>query len=175
MYTRNTGISGRSACQSAPCGTLSSSTMIVRRIAITPSLNASGRVRVMTTLPPGVIYDAARGRVNSRAAGSGFIHAQETGTLVIGVRVLPLRLVGVGPVGLRSVGLRLLAFGRGVLGTLPARLRGLPLGGRRPAGRRRRAVLVARRRVSRPGAGGRGDRARRGRGRVRGLGRRARG
>src|SRR5437899_2330761 len=129
MYTRNTGISGRSACQSAPCGTLSSSTMIVIR----PSLNASRRVRVMTTLPPGVIYDAARGRVNSRAAGSGFIHAQETGTLVIGVRVLPLRLVGVGPVGLRSVGLRLLAFGRGVLGTLPVRLRWLPLCGMRRA------------------------------------------
>src|SRR5438552_2264529 len=44
-YVRNTGTSGRSACQSVPCGTFSSSTMIVIRIAITPSLNASRRVR----------------------------------------------------------------------------------------------------------------------------------
>ena len=40
---RATGTTGRSAGQSVPCGTFSSSTMIVMRIAITPSLNASSR------------------------------------------------------------------------------------------------------------------------------------
>src|SRR5216117_1745876 len=42
-YVRNTGTSGRNASQSVPCGTFSSRTMIVIRIAITPSLNASRR------------------------------------------------------------------------------------------------------------------------------------
>src|SRR5438093_13770249 len=49
-YVRNTGTSGRSASQSVPCGTLSSSTMIVIRIAITPSLNPSRRPFVMRRL-----------------------------------------------------------------------------------------------------------------------------
>src|SRR6266545_7600482 len=46
-YVRNTGTSGRNASQSVPCGTLSSRTMIVIRIAITPSLNPSRRPFVM--------------------------------------------------------------------------------------------------------------------------------
>src|SRR6186713_1597316 len=46
-YDRNTGTTGRSAAASVPCGTFSSSTMIVIRIAITPSLNASMRVLLM--------------------------------------------------------------------------------------------------------------------------------
>src|SRR5712691_3388429 len=66
MYTRNTGVSGRSACQSVPRGIFSSSTMMVMRIAITPSLKASSRVRVMTSFLSGVIYDAGRRQVNSR-------------------------------------------------------------------------------------------------------------
>src|SRR5207245_10189335 len=49
-YVRNTGTSGRSASQSVPCGTLSSSTMILIRIAITPSLNPSRRPFVMRRL-----------------------------------------------------------------------------------------------------------------------------
>src|SRR2546421_8664682 len=49
-YVRNTGTSGCSASQSVPCGTLSSSTMIVIRIAITPSLNPSRRPFVMRRL-----------------------------------------------------------------------------------------------------------------------------
>src|SRR5438876_4143897 len=49
-YVRNTGKSGRNASQSVPCGTLSSSTMMVIRIAITPSLNASRRPFVMRRL-----------------------------------------------------------------------------------------------------------------------------
>src|SRR6478609_2706213 len=42
-YAHSTGNSWWSASQSAPCGTLSSSTMIVIRIASTPSLKASSR------------------------------------------------------------------------------------------------------------------------------------
>jgi hypothetical protein len=40
---RRTGTSSRRAARSAPCGTFSSSTMMVMMMAITPSLNASGR------------------------------------------------------------------------------------------------------------------------------------
>src|SRR5882762_11991599 len=43
MYVRNTGVRGRSESQSVPCGTFSSRTMIVIRMAMTPSLNASRR------------------------------------------------------------------------------------------------------------------------------------
>src|SRR5579885_1465349 len=49
-YADSVGPSPRSACQSPPAGTRSSSTMIVIRIATTPSLNASRRW--VCTLPP---------------------------------------------------------------------------------------------------------------------------
>src|SRR5215204_3617804 len=52
MYVRNTGTMGRSAAQSAPCGTFNSSTMMVMMMAITPSLNASRRPFVIAPLRP---------------------------------------------------------------------------------------------------------------------------
>ena len=45
--TEKTGSTGCSDCKSVPCGTFSSSTMMVIRMAITPSLNASRRVLPM--------------------------------------------------------------------------------------------------------------------------------
>src|SRR5438093_13344472 len=47
-YYDNTGMSGPSALQSAPRGTFNSRTMIVMRIAITPSLKASRRPLLIT-------------------------------------------------------------------------------------------------------------------------------
>src|SRR5687767_10345125 len=46
-YVRNTGRSGRRASRSIPSGVCSSSTMIVIRIAITPSVKASRRPLLM--------------------------------------------------------------------------------------------------------------------------------
>src|SRR5689334_16745723 len=43
MQLRRTGVSGRNAARSTPCGTCSSSTMMVMMMASTPSLNASSR------------------------------------------------------------------------------------------------------------------------------------
>src|SRR4051794_14559445 len=69
-YERNTGKTGASDSRSAPCGTLSSSTMIVIRIAITPSLNASSRPLLMFVR--GGYYLEARLTCSSRKRGSAF-------------------------------------------------------------------------------------------------------
>src|SRR6185312_3473481 len=55
--------SSRSASRSSPCGTFSSSTMMVMITAITPSLNASSRPFVMA-------HDARRWAADSRAAAT---------------------------------------------------------------------------------------------------------
>src|SRR5258706_7698981 len=54
-YAKNAGIIGRSESRSAPSGIFSSRTMIVMRIAITPSLNASSRPLLIYQ-----VYDLAR-------------------------------------------------------------------------------------------------------------------
>src|SRR5437879_745922 len=65
-YVRNTGMSGRNASQSVPCGTLSSSTMIVIRMAITPSLNASRRPFVMRRLLDVAFHPPSKYLLSSR-------------------------------------------------------------------------------------------------------------
>src|SRR5262245_15168048 len=67
-YVTNLGSMGRSAAQSAPCGTLSSRTMIVIRIAITPSLNASRRVVLIRRRE---VRRAGRGPARASASGPG--------------------------------------------------------------------------------------------------------
>src|SRR5260370_32310797 len=56
-WASSTGRSSRSAAQVVPCGVRNSSTMIVMRIAITPSLNASSLV--LDTVYPGRLGDGA--------------------------------------------------------------------------------------------------------------------
>ena len=59
VSVKKTGSKGLSADQSVPCGTLSSSTKIVMRIAMTPSLKASRRFRFKSPLHPAARRSAA--------------------------------------------------------------------------------------------------------------------
>jgi len=70
---RNTGTSWRSASHASPPGTLSSSTMMVIKLAITPSLNASRRASAAAQRPARGPRSAAMARARFfQAAASAF-------------------------------------------------------------------------------------------------------
>src|SRR5215213_6265357 len=73
-YRSNVNTGCRSASQSVPCGTFSSSTMIVIRMAMTPSLNASRRVVVMCNYLVCAISDR-RPLVSSRVPQRHHFHS----------------------------------------------------------------------------------------------------
>src|ERR1700730_7119162 len=73
-YVRNTGVKGRSASQSTPRGTFNSRTMIVIRMATTPSLNASRR--------PLLIGVLLRSEFYGEAPASSFGEADRTWTVL---------------------------------------------------------------------------------------------
>src|SRR6266702_7741827 len=77
-YVRKTGTSGASERASVPCGIFSSSTMMVMRMAMTPSLNASSR-----PLPMRAPVDPAPGPVSAPSGPSWSAHELATLRLVV--------------------------------------------------------------------------------------------